>query len=296
MLIDKIKRFYESKYKLLMLLPILLLIGAFIQIGVQTATTGDFVNKGISLKGGSTITLDSQQDIDPLVLESFLKETFPNIDISVRTLTSAGTTLGLAVDTDVQENILVQEMKESISTKFGLNPDDLSAEIMGSSLGSSFFKQTMIAIILAFVLMALVVFVYFRNFVPSLIIVLCAFSDIVVTLAVFNLTGMKLTTGGIAAFLMLIGYSVDTDMLLTSRVLKRKEDTVMNKTYSSIKTGMTMTLTALVVVLVAMILVHNEVIKQIMLIIFIGLVVDMIMTWIQNVGLLRIYLEKKGVK
>ena len=279
-----------------MLLPILLLIGAFIQIGVQTATTGDFVNKGISLKGGSTITLDSQQDIDPLVLESFLKETFPNIDISVRTLTSAGTTLGLAVDTDVQENILVQEMKESISTKFGLNPDDLSAEIMGSSLGSSFFKQTMIAIILAFVLMALVVFVYFRNFVPSLIIVLCAFSDIVVTLAVFNLTGMKLTTGGIAAFLMLIGYSVDTDMLLTSRVLKRKEDTVMNKTYSSIKTGMTMTLTALVVVLVAMILVHNEVIKQIMLIIFIGLVVDMIMTWIQNVGLLRIYLEKKGVK
>ena len=296
MLIDKIKRFYESKYKLLMLLPILLLIGAFIQIGVQTATTGDFVNKGISLKGGSTITLDSQQDIDPLVLESFLKETFPNIDISVRTLTSAGTTLGLAVDTDVQENIRVQEMKESISTKFGLNPDDLSAEIMGSSLGSSFFKQTMIAIILAFVLMALVVFVYFRNFVPSLIIVLCAFSDIVVTLAVFNLTGMKLTTGGIAAFLMLIGYSVDTDMLLTSRVLKRKEDTVMNKTYSSIKTGMTMTLTALVVVLVAMILVHNEVIKQIMLIIFIGLVVDMIMTWIQNVGLLRIYLEKKGVK
>jgi len=279
-----------------MLLPILLLIGAFIQIGVQTATTGDFVNKGISLKGGSTITLDSQQDIDPLVLESFLKETFPNIDISVRTLTSAGTTLGLAVDTDVQENIRVQEMKESISTKFGLNPDDLSAEIMGSSLGSSFFKQTMIAIILAFVLMALVVFVYFRNFVPSLIIVLCAFSDIVVTLAVFNLTGMKLTTGGIAAFLMLIGYSVDTDMLLTSRVLKRKEDTVMNKTYSSIKTGMTMTLTALVVVLVAMILVHNEVIKQIMLIIFIGLVVDMIMTWIQNVGLLRIYLEKKGVK
>jgi len=296
MLIDKIKKFYENRYKLLMLLPILLLIGALVQIGVQTAITGDFVHKGISLKGGSTLTLNSQQDIDPLVLESFLKENYPQADISVRTLTSAGTTLGLAIDTDVQENAAIQQMKEAISTKFSLNPDDLSAEIMDSALGSSFFKQTMIAIILAFVLMALVVFIYFRNFVPSLIIVLCAFSDIVVTLALFNLTGMKLTTGGIAAFLMLIGYSVDTDMLLTSRVLKRKEGTIINKTYSSIKTGMTMTLTALIVVLVAMILVHNEVIKQIMLIIFIGLIVDMIMTWIQNVSLLRIYLEKKGVK
>ena len=140
MLKEKIKSFYESKYKLLMIFPILLLVAALVQIGVQTATTGDFVNKGISLKGGSTITLNSQQNIDPLTLESFLKETYPQAEISVRTLTSAGTTLGLAIDTDIQEHSEIQQMEEAISTKFNLNSNDLSAEVMGSALGSSFFK------------------------------------------------------------------------------------------------------------------------------------------------------------
>ena len=69
--------------------------------------------------------------------------------------------------------------------------------------------------------MGLVVFIYFRTLVPSLAVILAAFSDIVVTLAIFNLTGEKLSTAGVAAFLMLIGYSVDTDILLNTRVLKK---------------------------------------------------------------------------
>ena len=141
--------------------------------------------------------------------------------------------------------------------------------------------------------MAIVVILYFRVWVPSLAVILAAFSDITVTLAIFNLTGIKLSTAGIAAFLMLIGYSVDTDVLLTTRLLKRADGSVMDRIYGAIKTGMTMTTTTLVAVLVALFLVQSEVIKQIMIILFIGLLVDMIMTWIQNVGILRLYLEKK---
>ena len=38
---------------------------------------------------------------------------------------------------------------------------------------------------------------------------------------------------------------------------------------------------------------QNDVIKQIMIILFIGLLVDPIMTYIQNAGMLRMYLERK---
>jgi preprotein translocase subunit SecF len=124
-------------------------------------------------------------------------------------------------------------------------------------------------------------------------VISCAFSDIIITLAIFNMTGIKLSMGGVAAFLMLIGYSIDTDILLTSRVFKRKEGLVMERIYSAIKTGLTMLNTTIIAVLVALIFVKSDVIRQIMLIIFIGLLVDMIMTWIQNVGLIRLYLEKK---
>ena len=48
---------YDKHYKQLMILPVVLLVLAFIQIGYQVATTGNFVNLGVSLKGGSVITV-----------------------------------------------------------------------------------------------------------------------------------------------------------------------------------------------------------------------------------------------
>ena len=170
---------------------------------------------------------------------------------------------------------------------------DYSIETLGPSLGASFFKQTMIAIVIAFVFMALVVFWYFRTFVPSSAVVLAAFSDILVTLAVVDLFGMKISSAGIAAFLMLIGYSVDTDILLSTRVLKKKEGSVMSRIHSAMRTGLTMNLTTMAAVSIALILSNSQTISQIMTIILIGLFVDMVMTWIQNVAILRLYLEKK---
>src|SRR3989338_5590436 len=98
--------------------------------------------------------------------------------------------------------------------------------------------------------------------------------------------GMRVSTGGIAALLMLVGYSVDTDMLLTTRLLKRKEGTVFERTISSVKTGMMMTLTTVGALLVGLIFVKSAMIRQIMTIILIGLFADMAFTWIQNVGIL----------
>ena len=92
---------------------------------------------------------------------------------------------------------------------------------------------------------------------------------------------------------MLIGYSVDTDILLSTRVLKRKEGTVMDRIYSAMKTGLTMNITTITALIVGLILSESEVISQIMIILLIGLFVDIINTWIQNVGILRMYLEKK---
>ena len=118
----------------------------------------------------------------------------------------------------------------------------------GPSLGKSFFKQAMIALLLAFLAISFVVYIYFRSFLPSFYAVFSVVADLLFAMTVFVLFGLKLTTGSIAAFLMLIGYSIDTDILLTTRVLKRKEGTVSERMASTIMTGLTMTLTAVVAV------------------------------------------------
>ncbi len=295
---EKVRQIYEDKYKLILWFPIILVILALLQITIQTATTGDFVHRGITLKGGSSITLTSSpqfsvQDVDSVGLQTQLHTQFPLADISVQTLSSLGQTTAIIVESDIQDKDTIDQLVSGVLKIVPVQKDQYSVEVIGSALGESFFKETLYALLTAFVLMGIVVFISFRIFIPSMAVIASAFSDIVVTLAVFNLTGIKLSTAGVAAFLMLIGYSVDTDILLTTRVLKRKEGTVMERTYSAIKTGMTMIWAAVAAFLVALFFVQSDVIKQIMLILFIGLIVDMIMTWIQNVAMLRLYLERK---
>lgn len=286
-------KIYETQYKKLVLLPIILLILAFVVLGINIATTGDFIDRAVSLKGGLTLTIPSEVFIDVIELESFLNSQFPQLDIGVRELSDFGVQSGVIIESDI-----TPEKRDSfilaVEDKLGLDSESFSIEEIGSSLGESFFKQTMIAVLLAFVFMALVVFWYFRTFVISGSVVLAAFSDIIITLAVVDIFGMKIGAAGVAAFLMLIGYSVDTNILLSTRVLKRTEGTIINRIYGAMKTGLTMSLTTIVALTVALIATDSEVIKQIMTILLVGLFVDIINTWIQNVTIIRYYLEKKG--
>src|SRR3989338_8876594 len=79
----KIKQIYEEKYKLLMIIPFALVLFALLQIGVQYAQTGDFVNRGISLKGGSTITITKELLPEQEALASYLRGQFPTVQQSV---------------------------------------------------------------------------------------------------------------------------------------------------------------------------------------------------------------------
>jgi len=79
-------------------------------------------------------------------------------------------------------------------------------------------------------------------------------------------------------------------------VLKRKEGTILERTLDAMRTGLLMTATALTATIIGYFFSQSDVIKQIMLILTIGLVVDVFMTWIQNAGILRWYLEWKEKK
>lgn len=292
---SKLAGIYDKRYKELMTITIAILILAIALLGYNYATTGEIIQQGVSLKGGITLTIPQEKEIDTTALESDLHSKLPKADIEIRRLTEAGILKSIIIEaSDTDEDQLKQAVAES--NLIELNEDEYTIESMGSTLGASFFRQTIFAVILAFISMGLVVLITFRSLVPSLFVILAATSDIICTLATVSLLGMKLTTAGVAAFLMLIGYSVDTDILLTTRVLKRKEGTIFQRILGSMKTGMTMSITSFMAALLAYIFTSSDVIKQIMIIIVIGLFFDMLNTWIQNTGILRWYLERKAKK
>jgi len=196
--------FYNKNFKKLIILPFSLLVLSIILIIFQAASTGEFINKDVSLKGGITITIPLEKQVDIINLENSLGSDFSDNDLSVRSLKKGGQQIGLIVSADI-DGTKKEEVDALLdSTGKHLNIDlskiDYTTEVVGSSLGASFFREIIKVLIIAFLFMGFVVFIYFRKLVPSGAIIVAAFSDIIVTLAIVNLLGMKLSTAGIAAF------------------------------------------------------------------------------------------------
>jgi preprotein translocase subunit SecF len=152
--------------------------------------------------------------------------------------------------------------------------------------------------IMSFIGMSIVVFLSFRTFVPSAAVVLSAFADMAMTAAAMNVIGIPLTLGTTAALLMLIGYSVDSDILLTNRVLKR-QGKLNDKLQGAFRTGIIMTSTTFAAA-TAMFLVswfgQVLIIREISAVLLLGLVADVLNTWLTNAGILKWYVQKGGGK
>lgn len=285
-----LKKIYEKEYKLLLIIPFAILLIALISLGIFYVQNDTFINKGISLKGGTSLTILNENASENEII-SLLNY---NGELNSRALSGAGKQLGIIIEVDETNKTAIDNMHDKLIKEYNLNENDIAVETIGSSLGSSFFKETVKAMIVAFIFMGIVVFLYFRTIIPSIAVILAAVSDILVTMAIVNTIGIKVGTSGIAAFLMLIGYSVDTDILLSTKVIKRKDGTLNERIYSAMKTGMMMSLTTITAVFIALIFSQSPVISQIMEILLIGLLIDLINTWIQNEGLLRWYMEAKN--
>ncbi len=285
------REFYLKHYKHLFIIPLIIVLIAVGSLGYHYVTTGDIVDKDVSLKGGTTITLYTSQEFPNL--ESKLLEQFPEEDFSFRLLEEFGSDVPLGLIIEVS-TIGADELKPVLEEIMGLEltEENYSVEFIGGSLGKSFYFQMAVALFLAYIFMGIVVFVTFRIPVPSLAVIFAAFADMVCTLAMFPILGIKLSTAGIAALLLLIGYSVDTDILMTTRLL-RKDKPLFESLIDSMKTGLTMTSAALVALVVGYFFSTSHVLKEMFLIIIIGLLFDVIMTYGINAGLLIGYLRKK---
>lgn len=269
---------YEKNYILPLVITIIIFVVALVLIGVKYAHDGEIVKRGVSLQGGVIVTIASNS-----ITEDALKNIhadFKKIDEGIFELQTTNT-----------EESFVKDLTEKVDA-LQLAEDEVSIEKTGSSLGSRFFSQMRNAILFALVFMAVAVYVSFRKIIPSLTIITAVIIDMTITLAIFNMTGYALSASGIAAFLMIIGYAVDTNILLSTRALKDHSVPMVERLFSSTATGLTMIGTTLASLLVALIFTNSQIIFQIALILVIGLVVDMLTTWGFNTGVLMWYDKK----
>lgn len=271
-------------YRTLMLLPIAILILA-VAYTIWAGYTEN-IKLDIDLKGGAQVVLESSDELNSKTIESALS------GFNARVRAAKGVS-GWSTIINVPEGSDTKEILSALE-KAGVSYSGYSIQTIGSELGKTFFSQAQFVLIIAFALMAITIFIIFRQPMPSLYIVLAGFADIVEAFVISQIFGIELSLATFAALLLLIGYSVDTNILLTARVLKDSGE-FNDKVRNSRKTGLTMTAAAVASMIALFLMGSSTVLSQIASVLVIGLLADVMNTWLLNVGLLQIYLSKRQV-
>jgi len=190
----------------------------------------------------------------------------------------------------IYENKTMAEVKNIVPyTSF-------SFEEVTPTLGKYFLSQFTNILIIAFVLIFLSVFFIFRTFIPSLTVTFGALNDMIIALGIMGLFKIPLGVASIAGLLMIIGYAIDTDILAAIRIIKRGEGTVEERAYSSMRTGLTMTSTAIMsflVLFLVSVIVYVPTYYEISSVVVIGLIGDIFTTWLGNTPILMYYKRRK---
>ena len=265
--------------------PLAVLAVALLVVAGWYVATGAPVNQGIEFTGGTEI----QVVVDGANPQQQIQEAFSAEPESIRSVPAES---GLYI---------VTFQSAEGSTGPGTNALEQQAENAGfeirsiSSVSASFGGDTQLlalgGVAAAFVGMSILVFAMFRTFVPSVAVVISAFSDIIIPVALMNVLGIELSLGTVAALLMLIGYSVDSDILLNNHILRRSGD-FYESTYRAMRTGVTMTLTsisAMIVMTITATLFGIQLLAAIGTVLVFGLAADLMNTYMLNLSLLRWY-------
>lgn len=286
---------YED-YDRYLYIPLGLLILSVAVLGYGYVTSGPAIQLGQDFAGGTTLTYDLDADYDTNTINQIFADAgYPGSNAII--VGENQSMLQVTVPPpEISREDAVNAMSDNPIREFNITDDDiLSRDFSEKERGERLLMLATWTFILAFSIMSLVIFISFRDLVPSLAVIFAAFADIFFAVSAMSLLNIPLTPGSLSALLMLIGYSVDTDIVLSSRVLKQKKGSIKDRVWSSTKTGITMSAGGIagfaLLYVISLIIVGPSTLSTLSSVMVIGLLADMPFTWFGNAIILKKYVE-----
>ncbi|RAP45211.1 protein translocase subunit SecF [uncultured Methanosphaera sp.] len=281
-MVDIIKYITRQSHKPLILIPVILMILSLLYLGAFG------LNEGVDLKGGTMVTVELKQSMTESQITDLVQS---NLGVSDVKTSLSGNTATITISGNVDQ----ANFDQKFSNQFNI----LSFRSVGALLSQAAMDQIVYALLFAFIFMAITVFFVFRDLVPSAAIVLSALCNISIAVGSMSLFGIPLSVASVGALLMLIGYGVDTDILLTTRLLKRHAGDLDDRAEGACRTGITLTFAALASMVVLFVVVKvfipsAQVLEDISAVLIMGLLSDLLSTWLMNLGILKWHMERGG--
>ena len=273
---------WEKHWKALLFVPSILFILSIAYFVRNTAMSDFPVPRSVELSGGKEITFSFSSINKPLFIRDAEK-----LGLDYRFVGDNN----VIVDGkyDINETMAIATLSKDMDVI------DVSTRTIGPMLGETFWRQAETAMLASLVLISIMVFILFKSFVPSIAVISSIIIDATVTTAIVTLMGYDFSIAMIGALLTIMSYSIDTDVLLTTKVSKHGGSFRENMK-SALKTGFLITIAALVSAVTVFVVSSNPVLKDISIVLIVGLIVDFIVTWLQNAGIMKWWVDGKSGK
>ena len=242
--------------------PAMSLSALAILIGIISIILHGGPNYSIDFLGGTSIQLRFEKPVS----EGEVRDALTEINLSgseVKRISEIGAEPEILIrikKTDISETT-IEQIKAAISSSLPENPFEVrSIDAVGPKIGAELRTQAILATLVA--LGGILIYISIRfEFIFALAAVLALFHDVLITLGIFSLLGKEVSLAIVAAFLTIVGYSLNDTIVVFDRIrenLKRLRakpleeiiNTSINQTLSrTIITGLT-TLFAVVILYV----------------------------------------------
>src|SRR3989344_6091243 len=137
---------HDKNYKKLLLIPLILLIIGIVYLIIFSASHGTFVEKDISLTGGTSVTI-LNETIEKAELLDFASGKLKEINVREIYDTFTRERKALIVETTSDSELTKEVLEDFLG--YTLNEKNSSFEFTGEALSKSFFKQLIIAVLIA---------------------------------------------------------------------------------------------------------------------------------------------------
>ena len=174
------------------------------------------INLGIDFKGGTMIGLNFSEEVNIEEIRNVMKA-IPSdgqvVDLSTEEIKHFGST------DDVMIKVIVNHIYQTMGDKA---PEDknnfiLSLDTVSPKVGTELSGKAFWSILSSLALILLYISIRFE-FKFAIGAILALIHDITITLGIFSLTGYEITLSTVAAFLTIVGYSLNDTIVILDRI------------------------------------------------------------------------------
>jgi SecD/SecF fusion protein len=189
--------------------------GAILLLGAAAFST-EQLNLGLDFKSGSRVTVGLEQEATVEEVRTTLEGAgIEKAEITQATSEELGPNV-FQIDSDIEPE-QVQQLQPAIEDEYGVVPEGFNSTSVGPTFGEQVATSAIYAII--FSLLVICAYVAFRFEAKYAVpVIIAVIHDILITGGVYSLTGREVTSGTVAAFLTILGYSLYDCVIVFDRI------------------------------------------------------------------------------